>query len=563
MIFSLALSAAAWAKPAKEEISRQYQRARSEYQELSSGKSKSRKSWLAVAAALENIAKAAPKHEAAPKSLFLIGRIFQEIPGAKKSGDDDLAQAINAYEDLSSGYPDSNLADDALFALGGIYRSEKNDPDKAARYYARVIALYPGGDMAARAEEELKRLKKTGGTKAKRGKAANGEKCLVPPAMNDTENKEPAPAEGARRSEPATVMPVRHWSGRRYTRLVVETSAPVSFKHQMLAGDGKAARRIYLDLENSRLTPAGSGRVPIGDGLLAQARAAQFDPKTVRVVLDTQADISDYKVFALTDPARVVVDVFSSEEAGRAGDQPTIKGKPAREQAAKIKPAVPASKIIVLDPGHGGKDPGTCGPNGLKEKEIVLDVAKRAAKILREKTGHKVVLTRTRDVFIPLEERTAVANALDADLFVSVHVNAAPNREARGVETYVLDSASNKEAMRLAAMENASSARQANALQAILLDLLRNYKMSESLKLAGTVQDGLVDGVGRKFSEINNLGVKKAPFVVLIGARMPAILTEIAFMSNEEEAKRLASDSYREEVAAKLAESVARYLEGH
>jgi N-acetylmuramoyl-L-alanine amidase len=341
----------------------------------------------------------------------------------------------------------------------------------------------------------------------------------------------------------------------------------------VLTGDEASQRRIYIDLHNSRLSPGTVKTIPIEDGLLRQVRNAQFDPKTVRVVLDTQTKISDYKVFTLADPFRVVIDVMSSDGAApdktdTPGGKGKIAGKEKKSRPAGKKEAPPLAKQlglgikkIVIDPGHGGKDPGTCSPSGLKEKDIVLDVALRVAKNLRENLGCEVFLTRDRDVFIPLEERTAMANAKEADLFLSIHVNAAPNHEARGIETYVLDLASNKDAMRLAAMENATSAKQISDLQSILLDLMQNSKIKESLKLAGLVQEEMVSGLNKKFSSVSNLGVKKAPFVVLIGAQMPAILTEIAFLSNPEEERRLKDEAYLAGVANHISGGVAQYVE--
>ena len=304
---------------------------------------------------------------------------------------------------------------------------------------------------------------------------------------------------------------------------------------------------------------------------MRQVRNAQFDPKTVRIVLDTQSNISDYKVFTLADPFRVVIDVMSTANGDKAG-KPDSKGKIAGKGTENTAPRVESPtavakqtglgiKKIVIDPGHGGKDPGTCSPSGLKEKDIVLDVALRVAKALRENPGYEVILTRDRDVFIPLEERTAIANAKEADLFLSIHVNAAPNHEARGIETYVLDLTNNKDAMRLAAMENATSAKQTSDLQSILLDLMQNSKINESLKLAGLVQEKMVSGLNQKFSAVTNLGVKKAPFVVLIGAQMPAILTEIAFLSNPEEEKRLKNEAYLADVASHISAGVTQYVE--
>ena len=564
----LLLSTPAWSRPDpdQDDIARQYEQAKAYYQDLvASDKAKNRNSWLTSVTAFRSIYKAAPNHQAAPKSLFMLGKIYQTMFQQSRKTQ-DLDQAIASYEELSAKYPGNALADDAFFILGTIYLADKKDSGKAARAYAKIIAIYPEGDMAGAAQEQLLQIKH--GTAAPNPTPAReepGEKCISPLVASEP----PPSALAAKKTGLATVLPIRHWSNNRYTRLIVETSSPVTFKHQALTGDEASQRRIYIDLHNSRLSPETAKTIPIEDGLLRQVRNAQFDPKTVRVVLDTQTKISDYKVFTLADPFRVVIDVMSSDgtsEKAASKERVTDKGKkgsagnkaetppPAKQLAGSIKK-------IIIDPGHGGKDPGTCSPSGLKEKDIVLDVALRVAKALREKPGYEVILTRDRDVFIPLEERTAMANAKEADLFLSIHVNAAPNHEARGIETYVLDLASNKDAMRLAAMENATSAKQISDLQSILLDLMQNSKIKESLKLAGLVQEEMVSGLNKKFSAVTNLGVKKAPFVVLIGAQMPAILTEIAFLSNPEEEKRLKDEAYLAGVANHISGGVAQYVE--
>ena len=574
LVVLLLLATSAWAGPESKQdnIARQYEQAKDYYQELlDSGKAQNRNRWLTSVTAFRSIYKAAPDHQAAPKSLFMLGKIYQTM--YQQSGKTkDLDQAIASYEELSTKYAGNFLADDAFFILGGLYLTEKKDPGKAARAYAKIIAIYPEGDMAAAAKEQLLQIKHgtaaPDATPAPAAKVELGEKCITPQVAS-----EPPPNElSTKKSGMATVLPIRHWSNNRYTRLIVETTGPVTFKHQVLTGDEASQRRIYIDLHNSRLSPENVKTIPIEDGLLRQVRNAQFDPKTVRVVLDTQTKISDYKVFTLANPFRVVIDVMSSDAAPEktetSGGTEKIagkekKGRPAskEETPTLAKQLGLGIKKIVIDPGHGGKDPGTCGPNGLKEKDIVLDVALRVAKIIKEKLGCEVILTRDRDVFIPLEERTAIANAKEADLFLSIHVNAAPNHEARGVETYVLDLASNKDAMRLAAMENATSTKQISDLQSILLDLMQNSKINESLKLAGLVQEKMVSGLNKKFSDVPNLGVKKAPFVVLIGAQMPAILTEIAFLSNPEEAKRLKDETYLAGVANHISGGVAQYVE--
>jgi len=563
------LTTLAWAgpDPDQDDITRQYGQAKAYYQELStSTKGKSRSNWLTSVTAFRSIYKAAPDHQVAPKSLYMLGQIYQAM--YKQSGKvKDLDQAIAAYEELSSKYAGNALADDAFFILGTIYLADKKDPSKAARAFTKIIAIYSEGDMAGAAQEQLLQIKHVAvKTDPVPAKEEIGEKCITPQIASDPPPQDPAAKNGL-----ATVLPIHHWSNNRYTRLVVETTGPVTFKHQTLTGNEASPRRIYIDLHNCRLSPETVSTIPIEDGLLRRVRNAQFDPTTVRVVLDTQTNISNYKVFTLADPFRVVIDVMSTatgDKTEKHDNKETIagKGKTIRSASKGETPTLARQlglgiKKIVIDPGHGGKDPGTCSPSGLKEKDIVLDVALKVAKILKEKLGCEVILTRDRDVFVPLEERTAIANAKEADLFLSIHVNAAPNHEARGIETYVLDLASNKDAMRLAAMENATSAKQISDLQSILLDLMQNSKINESLKLAGLVQEEMVSGLNKKFSTVTNLGVKKAPFVVLIGAQMPAILTEIAFLSNPDEEKRLKDDAYLAGVANHISGGVAQYVE--
>jgi N-acetylmuramoyl-L-alanine amidase len=558
----LLLALPAWAGPEhQDDLARQYARAKTYYDELAARDTgKDRNSWLTAATAFRSIYKAAPEHAVAPKSLYMLGKIFQAM--FKQSGKEkDTTQAIAAYEELSTKYPGNTLADDAFFILGNIYLADIKDPAKAARAYAKIIAIYPEGDMAGAAEKQLLLLK-AGTAPPAFAEEGNGEKCLSPLVPD-----EPSPKNlSAKNSGPATVLPIRHWSNKHYTRLIIETTAPVTFKHQTLMGEKDSQRRIYFDLHNSRLSPNTLKTIPIEDGLLRRVRNAQFDPETVRVVLDTQTNISDYKIFTLDEPFRVVIDVLSNAGAPLLVLKPGLTKKMAARETNKTEAPLDQRpllnlKKIVIDPGHGGKDPGTCSPNGLKEKDIVLDVALRVAKVLRENPAYEVILTRDRDVFIPLEERTALANAKEADLFLSIHVNAAPNHEARGIETYVLAQTSDKESMRLAAMENSTSAKQTSDLQSILLDLMQNSKLNESLKLAGLVQEEMVDGLKKKFNTVADLGVKKAPFVVLIGAQMPAALTEIAFMSNPEEEKRLADEAYLTGVATHLAGGVSQYLD--
>jgi len=217
---------------------------------------------------------------------------------------------------------------------------------------------------------------------------------------------------------------------------------------------------------------------------------------------------------------------------------------------------------IVIDPGHGGHDTGTIGPNGLEEKDLVLDVGRRLGKLLEVRLGAEVVYTRKNDTFIPLETRTAIANQQRADLFVSIHANSSDDPAARGVETYYLNFTSSPEALEVAARENAVSEKSIYELQDLVKKIALKEKIEESREFAGDVQQSLHSGLAAKSPGIRNRGVKKAPFIVLIGANMPSILAEISFVSNPGDERRLETSEYRQRIAESLYRGIAKYVNG-
>ncbi|MGB8063656.1 MAG: N-acetylmuramoyl-L-alanine amidase [Candidatus Sulfotelmatobacter sp.] len=217
---------------------------------------------------------------------------------------------------------------------------------------------------------------------------------------------------------------------------------------------------------------------------------------------------------------------------------------------------------IVIDPGHGGHDTGTIGPNGLEEKDLVLEVGRRLGKLLETRLGAEVVYTRKDDTFIPLETRTAIANQQRADLFISIHANSSQDPDARGVETYYLNFTSSPDALEVAARENAVSEKSIYELQDLVKKIALKEKIEESREFAGDVQESLHSGLAAKSPAIRNRGVKKAPFIVLIGANMPSILAEISFVSNPTDEHRLETSEYRERIAESLYRGIAKYVDG-
>jgi len=373
------------------------------------------------------------------------------------------------------------------------------------------------------------------------------------------------------------VTEIRHWSNPSYTRVVVNVNGPARFTHRLLRKDPSISvewRRLYIDISGAMLSPDLARSIPINDGLLKAARAGQYDPDTVRVVLDIES-IKDFKIFYLTDPYRIVIDVTGEPALGKEVIRQArdATGRPIpeirKDPSGRTLPDPSLTqqlglkvRKIVIDPGHGGKDPGAIGKSGLMEKDINLKLGLMLKEKLEREAGAKVVMTRDRDVFIPLEERTAIANREEADLFISIHVNAAPRRSASGVETYILGISNDEEAKRVAARENATSTRSVSDLEFILNDLIKTAKTNDSARLAGVVQDNMVNRLRASYRNVRSNGIKGAPFYVLIGTKMPAVLVEVSFISNPMEEKRLKDPKYLEGAVDGIADGVLSYMNG-
>ena len=217
---------------------------------------------------------------------------------------------------------------------------------------------------------------------------------------------------------------------------------------------------------------------------------------------------------------------------------------------------------MVIDPGHGGKDYGAPGYHrGVHEKKVTLEIAMRLAKQIKTELGLEVVLTRNGDRYLTLEERTAIANTKSADMFISIHTNASRDRRAYGIETYFLNLATDEEAIRVAAMENATSTKNISDLQKILYDLMQNAKINESSRLAAYVQSATVQHLkNKRYSRVKSKGVKQAPFYVLLGAQMPSILIETSFISNSRECERLVNSKYQTRLAEGIVQGIRNYI---
>ncbi len=513
-------------------------------------KKKFRHNWLRCINAYKNIYARYPKSDQATWAMYHSARLYTGLyvySGRMK----DLDDALRLHRRLVNEYKNHRLADDAQYLVGSIYYKYKKDATQAYVEFLKVEIKFPSGDMGPKAREKISELAVT---------------------LSEKDEKRVEKIKRASKSKLTAVKDIRHWSTPNYTRVVIDLEGSVNYKHHLLKPDPdiKKPRRLYLDLKNARVTKQIDRPVVIKDGLLQLARAGQYTKDTVRVVLDMES-IGGYNVFRLHDPFRIVVDVRRNKK-GHPKKSPKIAKKKRTARKGIKKSGAPDGKVslarqlglnvrrIVIDPGHGGKDPGCHSKGGAKEKDIVLRMAKTLAKILEKELGCEVFLTRTTDIFLSLEKRTAIANMKKADLFISLHMNAHKSSKVWGLETYFLNMATDERSVMVAARENATSEKNISDLQTILNDLMLNTKINESNRLAHEVQKGMIGQIDRKYKKPRDLGIKQAPFYVLIGAEMPAILVETGFLTNPTEEKRLLNENYRECIASGICLGIKSYV---
>jgi len=553
----------------------------------------SRDNWLKGTRNFRKIYLLHPRSENAPACLYMLGGMFLKMYERFKLGI-DLDEAISYYKDTYRLFPDHFLADDALYAESQIYFSLKNDPKKASANLERIVSQYANSDMHSKATERLKVLSK------------------------DYDLPLPRTLVGSTQSHQlTTIQPVKFWSSPDYVRVVVMADNPVTYTDKLIRKQPNESDNLYIDFKSTYIAPELRRKIAVEEGLLKHLRVEQIHTDSVRVNLDVLS-IETYKIFSLPNPFRIIIDIHGKKKAKTPTQQiakpeftrsstspPDQKGEKASKgslqaqlpekspslpisikssrskrivQRPSVPPAEPTDtntkptklslaqqlglgvRKIVIDPGHGGKDPGAMS-NQMLEKDIVLEIAQKLRPKLQHLLNCEVILTRNDDTYLTLEERTAIANTEEADLFISLHLNAHHSGESKGLETYFLNLSTNAEAMRVAAMENATSTHQISDLEGILSDIMKNSKIDESSRLAQLVHSTMLTGLsGKKFGEIKNLGVKQAPFYVLIGAQMPSILIEIAFISNKEEAENLKNAYYLDSVASEIANGVSAYV---
>jgi N-acetylmuramoyl-L-alanine amidase len=462
---------------------------------------------------------------------------------------------IKEFRSVYIGQPNGPLADDALFMTAHLYAKlyetigTSQDRQEAIDYYQRLLNRFPESEYGSRASQSIAEL--TG----RRRKKAGLKRSVIKGKKR-----------GVQTGAIVEVKGVRFWSSPTYSRVVLNMASEVPYAYKLQKEEEVAGEleRLFIDMDHAHVGEKIKPYVPAEGALLQNACLSPYGPDTVRVILDMKS-VHRYKVFSLANPFRIVVDVRGvpvkkaskiryEHEQKKAGTM-VPKGALAKQLALGVH-------RIVIDPGHGGRDPGAPGYlKGVLEKNVTLEIGQRLAKRVQEQLGCEAILTRDRDTYLSLEERTAIANTKNADLFVSIHTNAHRKMASHGAETYFLNLATDEDAILLAARENATSAKSISDLEDILSELMKNTKQEESRRLAGYVQEAMVKERNPVYGRVKDNGVKEAPFYVLLGAEMPCILVEVAFITNPGECRKLNTAAYQEEIANAIATGIQRYVE--
>ncbi|KHK01449.1 N-acetylmuramoyl-L-alanine amidase [Desulfovibrio sp. TomC] len=574
--------------------------------------------WKELDGDFAAVVKAGGNTSLAAKALYYEAWTTAEL--ARRSAlDADYEAAAGLYHRMAASFPTHAWADDALLRRAVILAENLKRPAEAKTDLETILHKYRKGDMAAQARkflagfaeapaDKVASVAKPAAPEPAKASAGPAASATPEPAKASATSAAPAASEPAKASaapakavgpaaalatpaKPATLSNAALETTPSGSRLTLTLSRETAFRYQILdqkRPSGEPVKRLYIDLDNTRTNTKTGTERRFANGPVSRLRAGYFTPETVRVVLELES-LGTYEIRSEANPFRVVLDLSGDKakprgETAEAAPAPAKKDASAREVKAPVTPpplpAAPTPNLrpptaaqknagslleqfglsvhtVMIDPGHGGKDPGAQGINGLTEKDVNLRFARILGEELQKK-GLKVIYTRANDTFIPLETRTEMANSKAADLFVSIHCNAHGDAGSAGLETYSLNLATTQEAVRVAARENAASQKKISDLQAILTDLMLSAKTAESKDLAKLVQKRAISGLRGDY-HTRDRGPHEAPFFVLIGANMPAVLIELGYITNPDDAKRLASDAYMRALAQGMVDGILAY----
>lgn len=522
----------AWGAAKATAADEAYEAAKTEYAKLKKDEKRRslRHHWLNVAKRFDTIATKYPKSDRAPEALFMSGQLYSDLSRLSQNTD-DLGSAERSWRKLIDGWSKHRLTDDAALGLAQLLADRRDDPRAARKVLEQSV------DSANDKKKEMQKLL-----------------ASLPAPV--------APKKEAPKKAPVVAKVTKHEKAKEQVVEEVAEEAPVEETTKKVSALAEALRKLREEPPTLPANPEREEEAPV-----AQARRSPVtirpEPAAAPEATDDEAAVEPSEASPIASLQEKLRDVRVGARKPDPAARTRFAALAKHQQADEVSLAQQLGlkvKRVIIDAGHGGHDTGAIGPTGVREKDVSLAVVLKLKEKL-EAQGLEVVLTRDDDTFIALDERTRIANRQHGDLFISIHCNAAPSKTLRGIETYTLNTSSNRYSVRLAARENATTERGINDLQYILADLATKANTGESQRLAERVQKSLIRGLSADYKGIRDLGTKEALFVVLLGAKMPSILVETSFLSNPEDEQRLASPEYQQSLADQIAEAVDGFLE--
>ena len=570
-----------------------YEKARASYQSFFKSKKgmDRRDRWISIIKKFESVYKNHFPSNEAYKAIFTTGDLYEQLFSISRR-DKDLDAALEAYQKTVKEFKPDRLTDDALYRQGEIFFS-RGKYVAALNSFEKVSTLIPKGDVAAKARSRIPNV---------RSFVSKGD-LVKQVSLKETKNisysKENSSLTGGKK---LILEKIDYRVGSDSFRVVVYTSEAVTFSQGRLS----KPERVYINFKETQLADSVAKEIKIGSRFLKGLRLSQLDKENTRLVVDLN-ESNNLKIGVWSEGHKLFVELSNKKtpdvkvaSKSKIPFTKKIASKPKILFTKKIasKPKIPSTKavnfdkkvkhnkeprkvavkvskkrsfpvvnkklpLIVVDAGHGGSDLGAKGYRGIQEKNVNLAIALRLKDVLTSRYKYRVILTRGDDTFIPLPGRGKIANDNNADVFVSVHANAAPRRAAHGIETYYLGQGHSEEAKATAARENGELVKSVkdDETQEILASMISTTKINKSSRLAGNIQNQLYQSMRKKYSGVKNLGVKEGPFFVLHDTNMASVLVEVGFVTNPREESRLKQSSYLDRLASSIAKGVSKFVQ--
>ena len=558
-----------------------YEKARTSYQSFFKSKKgmDRRDRWISIIKKFESVYKNHFPSNEAYKAIFTTGDLYEQLFSISRR-DKDLDAALEAYQKTVKEFKPDRLTDDALYRQGEIFFS-RGKYVAALNSFEKVSTLIPKGDVAAKARSRISNVRSF----VPKGDLVK--QVSLKETKNTSYSKENSSLTGGKK---LILKKIDYKVGSDSFRVVVYTSEAVTFSQGRLS----KPERVYINFKETQLADSVAKEIKIGSRFLKGLRLSQLDKENTRLVFDLN-ESNNLKIGVWSEGHKLFVELSNKKTPDvkvaskskipftkKIASKPKIPSTKAVNFDKKVKHnkeprkvAVKVSKkrsfpvvnkklpLIVVDAGHGGSDLGAKGYRGIQEKNVNLAIALRLKDILTSRYKYRVILTRRDDTFIPLPGRGKIANDNNADVFVSVHANAAPRRAAHGIETYYLGQGHSEEAKATAARENGKLVKSVkdDETQEILASMISTTKINQSSRLAGNIQNQLYQSMRKKYSGVKNLGVKEGPFFVLHDTNMASVLVEVGFVTNLREESRLKQSSYLDRLASSIAKGVSKFVQ--